>query len=78
RAGPEVPAAVAEPGAEPGPSGELRRAGKDRAFRNRSDSASRDLARELLAMVEEADGGPHEEVLERLRRRLAEEAPPPR
>jgi diguanylate cyclase (GGDEF)-like protein len=80
RAGPEVPAAVAEPG-EPGlagMSGPPGRAGKDRAYRNRSDSASRDLAQDLLALMEEADGSPPEEVLERLRRRLAEEAPPAR
>jgi diguanylate cyclase (GGDEF)-like protein len=70
-AGPEVPAAVAEPDTprEPG------RSGKDRAYRNRSDSASRNLAKELLAMVDEADGARPEDVLERLRRRLADEAP---
>jgi diguanylate cyclase (GGDEF)-like protein len=70
RAGPEVPAAVAEPGvsAEPG------HRGKDRAFRGRSDTASRALAKELLALVDEGDAPP-EELLERLRRRLAEEAP---
>jgi diguanylate cyclase (GGDEF)-like protein len=67
RAGPEVPAAVAEPGV----SGETGRSpGKGRAYRNRSDSASRELAEELLAMVEESDGARPEEVLERVRRRL--------
>jgi diguanylate cyclase (GGDEF)-like protein len=65
RAGPEVPAAVAEPG-----SGEPDRPVKGRAYRNRSDSASRELARELLALVDEANGARPEEVLERLRTRL--------
>jgi diguanylate cyclase (GGDEF)-like protein len=69
-AGPEVPAAVAEPGA-----GEPHRPRKGRAFRNRSDAASRALAEELAALLDEADGERPEAVLDRLRRRLAEEAP---
>jgi diguanylate cyclase (GGDEF)-like protein len=70
-AGPEVPAVVAEPGA----AGELDRPGAGRTYRNRSDAASRALAAELLAMLDEADGAPPELVLERMRRRLADEAP---
>jgi diguanylate cyclase (GGDEF)-like protein len=69
-AGPEVPAAVAEPG-----SGAPDRHGKGRAYRNRSDSASRSLAAELLALVDEAKDARPEELLDRLRRRLADEAP---
>jgi diguanylate cyclase (GGDEF)-like protein len=65
RAGPEVAVAVAEPG-----SGVPEGPGKGRAFRNRSDAASRTLAAELLALVDEADGVRAEDVLERLRRRL--------
>jgi GGDEF domain-containing protein len=68
-AGPEVSTAVAEPGSG-APSGE----GKGRAFRNRSDEASRELARELLELGEQ-DSASAEEVLERMRRRLAEEGP---
>ena len=70
RAGPAVPAAVAEPD-----SGAPAHPGKGRAYRSRSDTASRSLAKELLAMVDEAEGARPEEVLERLRRRLADEAP---
>jgi diguanylate cyclase (GGDEF)-like protein len=69
-AGPQVPAAVAEPG-----SGEPDRPGKGRAFRNRSDAASRALAKELAALLDEANGERPEAVLDRLRRRLADEAP---
>ena len=69
-AGPGVPAAVAEPGA-----GAPGHPGKGRAFRNRSDSASRALAAELLVLVDEADAHTPEVVLGRLRRRLADEAP---
>jgi diguanylate cyclase (GGDEF)-like protein len=68
-AGPEVPAAVADPGSGAPGSG-----GKGRAYRNRSDAASRALAEELLAMADD-DRAPPEELLERLRRRLADEAP---
>jgi diguanylate cyclase (GGDEF)-like protein len=64
-AGPEVAVAVAEQGA-----GAPEAPGKGRAFRNRSDSASRTLAAELLALVDEADDVRAEDVLERLRRRL--------
>jgi diguanylate cyclase (GGDEF)-like protein len=76
RAGPEVPAAVAEPSGEPGLEGEPGRSGKDRAYRGRSDTASRRLAKELLAIVEEADGARPEEVLDRLCKRLRGEAHP--
>jgi diguanylate cyclase (GGDEF)-like protein len=69
-AGPGVPAAVAEPGL----SGDPDHPGMGRAWRNRSDTASRELAKELLAMVDDGDAGP-EELLDRLRRRLAAEAP---
>jgi diguanylate cyclase (GGDEF)-like protein len=68
-AGPEVPAAVADPGSGAPGSG-----GKGRAYRNRSDAASRALAEELLAMADDHRATP-EELLERLRRRLADEAP---
>jgi diguanylate cyclase (GGDEF)-like protein len=64
RAGPDVAVAV-EQGA-----GAPEAPGKGRAYRNRSDSASRTLAAELLALVDEADGVRAEDVLERLRRRL--------
>jgi diguanylate cyclase (GGDEF)-like protein len=70
RAGPEVAAAVAEPGL----SGEPDRPGRGRAYRNRSDTASRRLARELLALVDEGAERP-QELVARLRRRLADEAP---
>jgi diguanylate cyclase (GGDEF)-like protein len=64
RAGPDVAAAVAEtePPASPGAA---------RAYRGRADSARRELAKELLALVEEA---PPDELLGRLRQRLADEA----
>lgn len=68
-AGPEVPAAVAQPGV----SGEPDHPGMDRAWR-RSDTASRRLATELLTLVDEGAARP-EELLERLRRRLVDEAP---
>jgi hypothetical protein len=60
-----VAAAVAE---------EPARSGAGRAYRGRIDSARRELARELLALVEEKNGAPPEELLELLRRRLADEA----
>jgi diguanylate cyclase (GGDEF)-like protein len=66
-AGPEVPVAVAEEGA-----GQPDRAGKGRAYRNRSDAASRRLAEELLAIVDATGDLPPEAVLERLRSRLAQ------
>jgi diguanylate cyclase (GGDEF)-like protein len=69
-AGPEVPATVAEPGL----SGDPDHPGMGRAYRNRSDTASRELAKDLLALVGDGDARP-EEVLDRLRRRLADEAP---
>jgi diguanylate cyclase (GGDEF)-like protein len=69
-AGPEVPAAVAEPGLSVEPVD----LGKGRAYRNRSDAASRALAKDLLALMDEGDARP-EELLDRLRRRLGEEAP---
>jgi diguanylate cyclase (GGDEF)-like protein len=62
-AGPDVPAAVAEPG-----SGEPGLPGKGRAYRNRADAGSRELARELLALAD--DHGAPGEVLDRLKRRL--------
>jgi diguanylate cyclase (GGDEF)-like protein len=63
--GPEEAVAVAEPGAgEPDPPG------KGRAYRNRSDAASRALATDLLAVIESEDGAPPDEVLDRLRRRI--------
>jgi diguanylate cyclase (GGDEF)-like protein len=67
RAGPAVPAAVAKPGLP----GEPDRPGKGRAYRNRSDAASRALAAELLAIVDEGDPARPDEILDRLRRRLA-------
>jgi len=65
--GPEVPVAVAEEG-----SGHPDHPGKGRAYRNRSDAASRRLAEELLAIVDAEEGSPPEAVLERVRRRLAQ------
>jgi diguanylate cyclase (GGDEF)-like protein len=65
--GPEVPVAVAEPG-----SGAPDQPGKGRAYRNRSDSASRALATDLLALLDSEAGSPPDEVLERLRRRLGQ------
>jgi diguanylate cyclase (GGDEF)-like protein len=67
RAGPEVPAAIAEPA----PPGEPHSPGMSRAYRNRSDAASRALAAELLAIVDEGDPARPDEILDRLRRRLA-------
>jgi diguanylate cyclase (GGDEF)-like protein len=65
--GPEVAVAVAEPGSgAPGPPG------KGRAFRNRSDAASRALATDLLALIDSEDSAPPGEVLDRLRRRLGQ------
>ena len=66
-AGPEVPVAVAEEGA-----GKPDQPGQGRAYRNRSDSASRRLAEELLAIVDATEGSPPDEVLGRLRRRLGQ------
>ena len=65
--GPEVPVAVAEPG-----SGAPDQSGKGRAYRNRSDSASRALATDLLALMDSEAGAPPDEVLERLRQRLGQ------
>jgi diguanylate cyclase (GGDEF)-like protein len=64
RAGADVPAAVAEPG-----SGEPSPPGKGRAYRNRAEAGSRELARELLALTEQ-DGDAPEEILARLKGRL--------
>lgn len=65
--GPEVPAAVAEPG-----SGAPDRPGMSRAYRNRSDAASRALAGDLLALLDSETGSPPDEVLDRLRLRLGQ------
>jgi diguanylate cyclase (GGDEF)-like protein len=65
RAGQEVAVAVAEPG-----SGAPDHPGKGRAYRNRSDAASRALAAELLALLDSDEGSPPDELLERLRGRL--------
>jgi diguanylate cyclase (GGDEF)-like protein len=65
--GPEAPVAVAEPG-----SGEPDPPGRGRAYRNRSDAASRALAGDLLALIDSEAGSSPDEVLERLRRRLAQ------
>jgi diguanylate cyclase (GGDEF)-like protein len=65
RAGQEVAVAVAEPG-----SGGPDHPGKGRAYRNRSDAASRALAAELLALLDSDDDSPPDELLERLRGRL--------
>jgi hypothetical protein len=43
-----------------------------RAFRNRSDAASRALATDLLALIDSEQGLPPHEVLDRLRRRLSQ------
>jgi diguanylate cyclase (GGDEF)-like protein len=67
RAGQEVSAAVAE-------AEEPARSGAARAYRGRADTARRELAKELLTLVEEENGSPPEERLELLRRRLADEA----
>ena len=66
-AGPDVPVAVADPGA-----GQPDRPDRGRAYRNRSDAASRALASDLLALMDSEEGSPPAEVLERLRRRLAQ------
>jgi diguanylate cyclase (GGDEF)-like protein len=66
-AGAKVPVAVAEEG-----SGQPEPPGKGRAYRNRSDAASRALAADLLALIESEAGSPPDEVLDRLRRRLAQ------
>jgi diguanylate cyclase (GGDEF)-like protein len=65
--GPEVPVAVAEPG-----SGAPDQPGMSRAYRNRSDAATRALAGELLALLDSEAASPPDEVLERVRRRLAQ------
>ena len=66
-AGTEVPVAVAEPG-----SGAPDQPGLSRAFRNRSDAASRALATDLLALIDSEQGLPPDEVLDRLRHRLSQ------
>ena len=66
-AGTEVPVAVAEPG-----SGAPDQSGLGRAFRNRSDAASRALATDLLALIDSGQGLPPDEVLDRLRHRLSQ------
>jgi diguanylate cyclase (GGDEF)-like protein len=66
-AGAEVPVAVAEEG-----SGKPDPPRKGRAYRNRSDAASRALAGDLLALLESAEGAPPDEVLDRVRRRLSQ------
>jgi diguanylate cyclase (GGDEF)-like protein len=70
RAGPEVAATVADPA----PSGEPPRPTGGRAYRGRADAARRELADELLELVNAYDGESPEELLDRLRRRLAGEA----
>jgi diguanylate cyclase (GGDEF)-like protein len=65
--GPGVPVAVAEPD-----SGAPGHPGRGRAYRNRSDSASRALASDLLALMDSEEGSPPDEVLERLRHRLGQ------
>ena len=66
-AGTQVPVAVAEPG-----SGAPDQPGLSRAFRNRSDAASRALATDLLALIDSEQGLPPDEVLDRLRHRLSQ------
>jgi diguanylate cyclase (GGDEF)-like protein len=66
-AGPDVPVTVADPGA-----GTPDRPGRGRAYRNRTDAGSRALAAELLAIADE-EAASAEQVLERMRRRLADE-----
>jgi diguanylate cyclase (GGDEF)-like protein len=72
RAGPRVAVEAAGLAAPPEP---LRPEG-GRAYRGQGDPARRELAEELLALVEDGDGTPPHELLEALRRRLAEETPP--
>jgi diguanylate cyclase (GGDEF)-like protein len=66
-AGPEVAVAVAEPG-----SGAPDHPGQGRAYRNRSDTPSRTLAAELLALIDSEHATSPDELLERLRQRLAQ------
>ena len=66
-AGTQVPVVVAEPG-----SGAPDQPGLSRAFRNRSDAASRALATDLLALIDSEQGLPPDEVLDRLRHRLSQ------
>jgi diguanylate cyclase (GGDEF)-like protein len=67
RAGPRVAVEAANHGPPPGPP----RAAGGRAYRG--DPARRELAEELLALVADRDGTPPEQLLERLRQRLADE-----
>jgi diguanylate cyclase (GGDEF)-like protein len=70
RSGPQVAVEAAGPAAPPEP---LRSDG-GRAYRGHHDPARRELVEELLALVENGDGTPPEELLDALRRRLADEA----
>jgi diguanylate cyclase (GGDEF)-like protein len=70
RAGPRVAVEAAGPADPPEPLD----AEGGRSFRGHHEPARRELAEELLALVENGDGTTPEELLEALRRRLAAEA----